>query len=146
MRYKFFTIPVFDPAAGEEALNSFLASHRIVAVEKQWYGSEQNPAWCFVVSYEGEKTTGAKRATMDYKEILDDDDFQRFARLRELRNRLTKEEGVPAYSVFTNEQLAVLVTQRVTTVEAMAAIPGIGKSRIERYAKTFLPLLQELFP
>ncbi len=53
---------------------------------------------------------------------------------------------MPPYSVFTNEQLAALVTQRVVTVEAMAAIPGIGKSRIERYAKDFLPLLQELFP
>ena len=146
MRYKFFTIPLFDPAAGEEALNNFLASHRIVAVEKQWHDSEQNPAWCFVVGYEGEKTTGNKRAPVDYKEVLDDDDFQRFARLRELRNRLAKEEGVPPYSVFTNEQLAALVTQRVVTVEAMAAIPGIGKSRIERYAKDFLPLLQELFP
>ena len=146
MRYKFFTVPVFDPRDAEEALNGFLSSHRIVAVEKQWHDSAHNPAWCFVFSYEGEKSPAGKRTTVDYKEILDDDDFQRFARLRELRNRLAKEEGVPAYSVFTNEQLSALVTQRVTTVEAMAAIPGIGKSRIERYANTFLPLLQELFP
>ena len=54
MRYKSFIIPVFDPASAEEALNGFLASHRIVSVEKQWHDSEQNPAWCFkppVVSY-----------------------------------------------------------------------------------------------
>jgi hypothetical protein len=31
MRFRFFTIPAFDPDAAQDALNAFCAQHRIVA-------------------------------------------------------------------------------------------------------------------
>ena len=50
-----------------------------------------------------------------------------FAKLRALRKTLADREGVPAYALFTNEQLADMVRRRITTGEAMApegATPG----------------------
>ena len=34
MRYKFFTVPVFNPDAGTQALNAFVASHVVVQVDR----------------------------------------------------------------------------------------------------------------
>ncbi len=136
MSYKFFTIPVFGSEAAEMELNRFLSSHRVISVEKDFIKEGLQGCWCFCIHYleSGSIATGASASQprMDYKELLNDQDFQKYARLRELRNVRAKEEGRPAYSVFTNEQLANMVTQKVITRKAMAEIPGIGQGRKEK--------------
>ena len=54
---------------------------------------------------------------------------------------LPEREGVPAYALFTNEQLAAMVRSRVGTATGLGAIEGVGKSRIEKYGAAFLELL-----
>ena len=49
---------------------------------------------------------GRNEGRIDYKEVLSAPEFERFARLRLLRKELAEKEGVPAYAIFTNEQLA----------------------------------------
>ena len=49
---------------------------------------------------------------------------------------------MPAYAVFTNEQLATMVRRRVTTVADLGEIDGVGKSRIQKYAAPFLEILR----
>ena len=41
------------------------------------------------------------------------------------------------YALFTNEQLAEMVTRRTTTIAALGEIDGVGKARIEKYGKYF---------
>ena len=148
MKYKFFNVPVFGSEAAEAELNRFLSSHRVVSVEKKFTKDGLRGCWCFCIHYLESKpvTNGrpAAQSRVDYKEILNDQDFQKYARLRELRNAKAKEEGRPAYSIFTNEQLANMVTQKVVTQKAMARIPGIGQARMERYGPAFLSILQQL--
>jgi superfamily II DNA helicase RecQ len=48
---------------------------------------------------------------------------------------------VPAYALFTNEQLAAMVTRRTRSLEALGAIDGVGKSRVEKYGPAFLAIL-----
>ena len=105
MKYKFFNVPVFGSEAAEAELNRFLSSHRVVSVEKNFTKDGLRGCWCFCIHYLESKpvTNGrpAAQSRVDYKEILNDQDFQKYARLRELRNAKAKEEGRPAYSVFT---------------------------------------------
>ena len=42
---------------------------------------------------------------VDYKEILSEEDFIFYSKLRELRKELTNNEALPVYTFFTNEQL-----------------------------------------
>jgi len=51
-------------------------------------------------------------------------------------------EGVPLYAVFTNEQLAAIVQQRVESLAALGEIEGIGPARLERYGAGVLERLQ----
>ncbi len=75
--------------------------------------------------------------------MLNEQDFALFAKLRDLRKTLAEQEGVPAYALFTNEQLARMVQQRVTSKAALAEIEGVGASRLEKYGDAFLQLLLE---
>ena len=86
----------------------------------------------------------AKEA-VDYRQVLSEEDFTRYARLRDLRKQLAEAEGVPAYTIFTNAQLAAMVTQRVSQASDMINIEGVGQAKRDKYGAAFLPILLEMF-
>ena len=47
-----------------------------------------------------------KPPEVDYREVLKPEEFEMFSRLREWRKALAEKEGVPVYTLLTNEQLA----------------------------------------
>ena len=105
------------------------------------------PMLLFVVqwSHDGrdrEQTLSASER-VDYREILDPDQFELFSRLRDVRKQLAVAEGIPVYKVFSNAQLAEMVRKRMHDRAAIAQIPGIGKSRVDKYVAAILPMLQE---
>ena len=149
MQLRFFTIPLLDDGDAAEELNQFLTSHRITAIDRSFVQDGANSAWALCVSFEpagNGRPQGGKRGKVDYKEVLNEQDFIVFARLRSLRKEIADREGVPAYALFTNEQLAAMVQRRVRTREALSEIPGIGEGRIDKYGEAFLRLLREVLP
>lgn len=91
----------------------------------------------------GERPAKAARRVgkVDYKEVLNADDFAVFARLRELRKQLAERDGVPPYAVFTNEQLAAIVQGRVASAAALKAIDGVGDARVKKHAAPVLAIM-----
>jgi ATP-dependent DNA helicase RecQ len=61
-----------------------------------------------------------------------------YERLRALRLEWAREGKMPAYSVFNNQTLEELVRIRPRTPSALAAVKGVGPSRLERYGKALL--------
>jgi superfamily II DNA helicase RecQ len=134
-----------DPELAD--LNEFLASHRVAAVHRETVVTAAGPMLLFVVqwSHDGrdrEQTLSASER-VDYREILDPDQFELFSRLRDVRKQLAVAEGIPVYKVFSNAQLAEMVRKRMHDRAAIAQIPGIGKSRVDKYVAAILPMLQE---
>lgn len=80
---------------------------------------------------------------VDYKEVLSPEDFVTFARLRDIRKELAKTEQVPAYAIFTNEQLAAIAKALPVSASALSQIGGVGENRVEKYGTQFLKLLKE---
>lgn len=148
MQLRFFTIPVYGSDDVAEDLNRFLAAHRILAIDRQLVQDNANSAWAVCVSFEpaGEgRAQPGKRGKVDYREVLDERDFAVFARLRALRKEIADGEGVPAYALFTNEQLAEMVQRRVASASALREIQGIGEARTDKYGETFLAVLRAAF-
>jgi superfamily II DNA helicase RecQ len=83
------------------------------------------------------------RGKVDYREVLSEKDFSLFAALREWRKSLANQEGVPVYQVFTNEQLAQVVRNKVCSKADLAAIPGVGEARVTKYSDSLLMYLAE---
>jgi ATP-dependent DNA helicase RecQ len=66
-----------------------------------------------------------------------------FEKLRALRKQLASEQGVPAYVIFHDSTLIALANARPRTPSELAAIPGMGTSKIERYGTNLLTLIAE---
>lgn len=147
MAYKIFTIPIQDDASGTDDLNHFLRSHRILRVTPSLVDAGCDSVWSFLVEYRdlqpsSAAPTGSKsKARIDYREVLSPEDFSVFSRLRDWRRDVSQRESIPAYTVFDNEQLATMVTSKANTRAAIAAIPGVGEARVEKYADSVLAIL-----
>jgi len=153
MKYKFFFIPMEWPDGAETQLNDFVASHSVVEVDRQFGCNDRVAGWSVCVSWvtsgvpPEEGASGNKsRESIDYREILSEEDFAVFAELRQLRKELAQQSEKPVYTIFSNQQLADMVTNRVSNEEGLRAISGIGDSRVKRFAKPFLELLANLQP
>lgn len=150
MRFHFLTIPAFDPDAAQDALNAFCAQHRIVASERHFADRGVDSFWAVCVTWvEGSAAAfpaQGKRDRVDYREVLGEADFAVYSELRRLRKQLAEREGVPAYAIFTNEQLAAMVQRRVATAQALGAIEGVGEARVVNFGDVFLATLARLLP
>ena len=89
-------------------MNSFIRGHRVLTVQRELVNSGQTSCWCCCVEYiEGakpiENTKNNTKEKIDYRNILNDDDFGKFRILRECRKQLAPEEAIPAYAVFLDD-------------------------------------------
>ncbi|TDH62886.1 DNA helicase RecQ [Dankookia rubra] len=66
-----------------------------------------------------------------------------FDALRSWRKREAEIQGLPAYMIFSNETLASIATMRPQDAEDLAMIPGVGRSKLERYADGVLRVVRE---
>ena len=138
MKLTFFWIPAFDSTAAAEELNRFLAKHRVIQVEKRFCAGEggHGTGWSVCVEWMPGRESAApatgKLSKVDYKEVLDTETFEIFAALRNWRKEAAAAQGVPIYTVATNEQLAEVARQRVTSKAALEKIEGFGAARLAR--------------
>ena len=146
-KYNFFQIPACGDTFLEEELNSFLESKAVVDLRQEFAQGEGGPHWCFSVRWrDGALTKDAPKrakALVDYKEILSPADFVTFARLRDIRKELAKAEQIPAYAIFTNEQLAEIAKALPVSAHALSKIDGVGENRVEKYGGQFLKVLKD---
>jgi superfamily II DNA helicase RecQ len=148
-----FYIPARTPEPAQTELNAFLASQRVLAVQREWLADGAHSGWAFCVEVASGPGTlpaalkvdgagrGGRAGDVDYKQVLGEADFAVFARLRALRKQLAQADGVPVYAVASNEQLAALVTRHVQTLDEMAAIEGLGPARVGKYGAALLAVL-----
>jgi DNA helicase-2/ATP-dependent DNA helicase PcrA len=68
-------------------------------------------------------------------------DEELFEALRDWRSRTAKADSVPAYVVFTDLTLQAIAETRPATEQALLAINGIGRTKVEKYAAPVLALV-----
>lgn len=144
MQLKFFTIPILGGEAMANELNVFLRSQKVLECEKHFSVVGQQAFWVVCVSYLAQSDSPTftanyeKAAKIDYRQVLDEASFQRFAKLRDIRKAVSTEEAVPAYAIFTDEELAGLAKIEPLTAAKMLTVKGIGEKKVARYAPFFL--------
>jgi len=144
MQYQIFQYPL--PASDSlDDLNRFLASHRVAVVTHHVVPNPGGGMLVFLVEYvDGTIKSNAGRAPkVDYRELLNESDFALFSRLRDERKTIAEAEGVPVYAIFTNAQLAEMITRPVRTAADLRQVEGIGQAKADKYAARLLPLLTE---
>lgn len=147
MKHKFFKIPVLDSVLAETELNAFIAQHRIAHIDKHFVADAGNSFWAFCLTWlEGDgalaNNATLRKSKVDYKDVLNEADFALYAHLRDLRKTIAEREGTPVYNVFTNEQLAAIVQQRITSKSGLLAIEGVGQTRVDKYGASFTDFMK----
>ena len=66
-----------------------------------------------------------------------------FTALKQLRNELAFQEGVPAYMIFSNATLTDMSKKCPKTAEAMLNVSGVGKVKLAKYGDKFLEVLRK---
>ena len=65
-----------------------------------------------------------------------------FDDLRELRLALARAEGVPPYVIFHDATLAAMAEARPQTLDALGALHGVGRHKLDKYGEKFLERLR----
>jgi ATP-dependent DNA helicase RecQ len=85
-------------------------------------------------------TPPARRAAPSAAAAVELSDAQAtlFGRLKELRLRLAKARGVPAYVVFSDRSLADMARRQPRNTDEFAAVNGVGAAKLKDFAAPFL--------
>jgi len=73
----------------------------------------------------------------------DDVDEELAERLRHWRRDAARDRGVPAYVVFSNRTLDEIAARRPASASELLAVPGIGRTFMERHAEALLAFLSD---
>ncbi|MFW7524820.1 ATP-dependent DNA helicase RecQ [Vibrio ostreicida] len=85
----------------------------------------------------------AVRSAKSDKLISKNYDKKLFAKLRKLRKAIADEDGLPPYVVFSDATLIDMAEILPTSYGEMLAVNGVGQRKLEKYADSFLDLIQE---
>ncbi|MGK7223842.1 DNA helicase RecQ [Kocuria flava] len=69
---------------------------------------------------------------------LDEPQQELFQQLRAWRSAVAKEQGVPAYVVFTDATLAAIARARPGSLGELSGLSGVGAAKLERYGEAVL--------
>ena len=75
------------------------------------------------------------------KAMVAEEDAPLLAALKAKRRTLAEAKRAPAYVIFPDRTLIEMAQKRPTTLDAIAAISGVGAKKLERYGKTFLEVI-----
>ena len=114
MKLRFFAVPMLDGDEETQELNRFLSTNRVLQVERHFVSDGSRSAWAICVSFTSIAVAVPPRrmnkdkasAWIFGKSCLPEADFAVFVKLRNLRKSMSDKDGLPAYTFFTNEQLA----------------------------------------
>ncbi len=63
-----------------------------------------------------------------------------FNLLRDWRSKRSKNDGMPPYILFTNQQLADIVKSRPQSIGELLKIDGIGEGKAKKYGEEILKI------
>lgn len=144
MQVQLFNVPITDNGEMLSALNHFLASNKVLEVEQKFFQNEKGASWCFCVRYlQGVNFSNnvPQNKKVDYKQELSESEFIVFSKLRECRKIIAANDAVPAYAVFTDEELAGIARLPEIEVSKLISIKGIGDKKVEKYGHLLIEML-----
>jgi superfamily II DNA helicase RecQ len=136
MQIKIFTLPVHGAEQAVDDLNKFLRSHRVLQTERH-FCPENGGYWAILVEYLDKESVeevvpSHRRERRAEGPTLDEEAQQRYDEYRAIRRRLATERSIPAYVIFTNEELAQLARlPEPLNEDSVKSIKGIAPSRLK---------------
>lgn len=142
MAYRFFIVSANRIEEEEKELNKFLQSNVIISITKEFSQLNSTPMWMFCIEYVAQNTERTaslvNKDRTDYKTILGEKIYTKFLKLKEIRKKIATDDAVPAYAVFTNDELIEMSKIDTITLEKLRENQQLNKKRIEKYGIHFI--------
>jgi len=138
-------------AFDDTPLVEFIKDKAVLSLKEYFFIKNETPYLAIIISYEPvvESTNGVSkkakhRGSRDeaWRSLLQDKDMPLFDSLRSWRMEYSKKEGVPAYIICKNEELAKIAAARPQNITALMQIDGFGKAKAEKYGQAILEVLK----
>jgi superfamily II DNA helicase RecQ len=149
MRVKVITLAYDEGLRGfpRDALERVGAEGALLEVRDHFFVHQGVPHLALVLLLD-EADTGPRRSGMpdgpDPGAALPEALQPLYRNLRRWRNERAKAEGVPAYALFRNVQLAEICRRLPRSLAALREIEGIGEATCAKYGQEVLSLLAEV--
>lgn len=137
---RIFTLE-YDPikkSFDDSTLATFLAGKSVISIEKRFFRQNSKFFWTFAIEYETEKMGGTKDI-----ELETDAQKGLFLALKEWRNELAAERGVPPYLIFTNNQLKQITLKQPKDLEEIKNLQMVSGKKAQEYGEVLLKILNE---
>ena len=126
----------------------------MIKTEKRFIECGLESFWAYQIQYEGkaapaasgQSKKGKKGAQIDYKDVLSEEDFILYVKLKEWRKQRANELDVELYAIFTNAQLAEIAEKKCQKLKDVKAIAGVGETRVENHGEALLEFVKESLP
>lgn len=148
MKLKPFTLRWDDDARAFDTspLDAFMAEHDVLSVFEHFFVHDTRPGWALLLGYRprtGPPLLGpaSDAPAGDPRAELAPEDRKTFEALRAWRNQRAREEGKPAYVLFTNNQMIAIARARPRSKTALGAIHGVGEAKLSAYGDAVLQVL-----
>ena len=156
MKVRVFTLR-FDAARGgfvDDELRAFMVEADVLQVEQHFFEHEASPWLLLVMRYRDTEVRDrfglpmrapAARPAEEPSEAHALDPAQRrtYDALRAWRNARSRTDGVPAYVILTNRQLAAVARATPTSTSGLDAVDGFGERKREAYGADVLRVVAE---
>lgn len=145
MQIKLINVTGTDAEALDE-LNRFLRHNKVMEISKEFALISEQPTWCFCIRYIHDSHNNGKNSFVktDYKTVLDHISFEKFSKLREMRKTSATEEAIPAFAVFTDDELAQISRLSDISQSALQSIPGISQKKASKYIDKIISTLKAM--
>jgi ATP-dependent DNA helicase RecQ len=147
---KIFTLRFEDKVQGfnDEIIFNFLCDKEVISWKSYFFERRNDKFWTIMLEYkpcdsQSASIPGKTREKRDqtYKDLLSENDWPLFKRLREWRGETSKAEGIPPYIICNNIQLAKIAVTRPNSLNELQEIEGIGNAKREKYGTDILKLV-----
>jgi superfamily II DNA helicase RecQ len=149
MHLKVFTLRFSSLTGGfdDQPVQQFLSDKRVLSVQEHFYEFDHVPYLTLLVTYEAvtskkiepeKKSKSDKTPTVHWKDLVDEADAPLFETIREWRNQTAKTLGIPSYVICNNNELAMLLKSKPTTLTELLNVEGFGKGKVEKYGESLI--------
>ncbi len=137
----------YDPEQNgfdDRPLDEFCRSRELLSVKDHFFEQGGIPHLLLCISWRMPPAGSARKPKQgeEWRNLLTTPEHQEsFDRLRRWRNDLAKQEGKPAYAIFTNRQLAEIAVLPSPSLAGLSEVDGVGPARVDRYGRGVLEVL-----
>ena len=137
----------YDPDTGhidDGAFQDFARDKEVLSVKEHFFLYRELPHITLCISWR-QPEAGSRRQPKPNEEwrtlLKKPEDEELFDRLRRWRAEKARKEGIPAYAIMTNKQLAETAVLRPGSKAALGKVKGFGPAKADKFAKEILAIV-----